>query len=403
MILTFEQALDTIREKISAAPLNLTIEVLPLEETCGRILAKDAKADRDYPPFDRSARDGFALRASDLESVPVTLERRGEAQAGGHFDGTLGPGECVSIMTGAPVPADVDAVVMVEHTEVSGSRVKILEKVARFANITGKGSEAAQGKRVLSRGQRLRPGEIALLASIGMARVEVFRQPSVAILTTGDELVPLDQTPEWFQIRNSNSYLLAAQVAGAGGVPKMIGVSPDRSEPLKRLLKQGLEADLLVISGGVSAGKYDLVEQELAGLGAEFYFEGAAIRPGKPVVFGRAGGKFFFGLPGNPVSTFVTCELFVRPALGMLSGARFAEPLFLRACLSQPLPHKTGLTMFIPARVERVNGTPTASLVDWQGSGDLAGLAAANCFLVAHPDQAALAAGDWADVLLKFY
>ncbi|HEX5481204.1 MAG TPA: gephyrin-like molybdotransferase Glp [Terriglobia bacterium] len=400
MILTFEQALETVREKISAVPLSIATEILPLEKVRGRILAEDAKADRDYPPFDRSARDGFALRASDLDQVPAMIERRGEVQAGGHFDGAIGPGECVSIMTGAPVPAGADAVVMVEHTETSGSRITILEKVARFANIISKGSEAPRGKRVLSCGQGLGPAEIGLLASIGMAQVKVFRQLRVAILTTGDELVAVDQAPEWFQIRNSNSYLLAAQVTEAGGVPEIIGVSPDRSESLRRFLEQGVKADLLVISGGVSAGKYDLVEQELAALGAEFYFEGARIRPGKPVVFGRAREKFFFGLPGNPVSTFVTFELFVRPAMAMLSGAGFAQPVFLRARLSQPLSHKPDLTMFTPAHVRRANGEPEVDLVSWQGSGDLAGLAAANCFAISHPDQPAPGAGDWADVLL---
>jgi molybdopterin molybdotransferase len=197
-------------------------------------------------------------------------------------------------------------------------------------------------------------------------------------------------------------------VAAAGGLPKQLGIAPDRDEPLRELIREGLCSDLLVLSGGVSVGKYDLVEGALAEFGAEFYFQGVALRPGKPLVFGRACGKFFFGLPGNPVSTFVTFELFVRPAIGLLGGAMFEPPVFLRARLVKPLrpirladKQKTGLTTFMPAHVRVQSGEPMVELVGWQGSGDLVGAAAANCFLVVHPEQADLAAGDWVDVLRK--
>jgi molybdopterin molybdotransferase len=264
-----------------------------------------------------------------------------------------------------------------------------------------KGSEAPSGRVVLPAGRRLGAGEIGLLASVGQAQVRVFRQPAVAVIPTGDEVVPVERTPEWFQIRNSNSFALVAQISAAGGIPKPLRIAPDEVRGLRQLIEQGLQADLLLLSGGVSVGKYDFVTQVLRELGAEFYFHGVGIRPGKPLAFGRVGDAFFFGLPGNPVSTFVTFELFARPAIAMLSGAKFECPVFLRARLGQPLRQKTGLTVFMPARVELESGDPVVNLVGWQGSGDLVGITAANCFLVAHPQQTELAAGDWVDVLPK--
>ncbi|MGH9327003.1 MAG: molybdopterin molybdotransferase MoeA [Terriglobia bacterium] len=396
---TFQEAIATVKEKIHVRVPGA--ETLPLEQACGRVLAQQAKADRDYPPFHRSTRDGFAVRSADLASSPAVLECVGEVRAGTHFEGKIQAGECVSIMTGAPLPTGADAVVMVERTRQEGSRVESLESVSAFENVVRQGSEAPAGSIVLERGRKLGAAEVALLASIGAAQVEVFRPPAVRILTTGDELVAVDQTPPWFQIRNSNTLSLAAQVAAAGGIPKVLGVAPDRKDRLKELIQQGLRADLLILSGGVSVGKYDRVEEALEELGAKFYFRSVAIRPGHPVVFGRVGETFFFGLPGNPVSAYVTFEVFVRPALGVLAGSEFSGALFLGACLAKPLQHKPGFTRFVPARVERVDGVPTVSIVGWQGSGDLRGLAEANCFVVVHPEQASLDAGEWVDVMLK--
>jgi molybdopterin molybdotransferase len=304
-------------------------------------------------------------------------------------------------MTGAPLPKGTDAVVMIEHTRSEDDRVEVQRGVAAGENVVRKGSEALAGRVVLPRGRQLGAGEMGLLASVGQAQVCVFRQPTVAVLPTGDEVVPVEQEPEWFQIRNSNSMALAAQVAAAGGVPRPLGIAPDDVRSLGRLIERGLEEDLLLLSGGISVGKYDLVAQVLSEMGAELYFQGVAIRPGKPVTFGRIRDTFFFGLPGNPVSTFVTFELFARPAIALLSGADFECPVFLRARLGKPVRHKTGLTVFMPARAEMECGDPVVNLVSWQGSGDLVGVAAANCFLVVHPEQAELAAGDWVDVLPK--
>jgi len=401
MTLTFEQALSLVKARLTAAASNPPVETSPLAQVRGRILAEDVLADRDLPPFRRATRDGFAVRAADVASVPAELECIGEARAGRPWLGDLGsrPRAAIEIMTGAPLPDGADAVVMVEYTRRRGSRVEIVRPVTAGENLVPRGSEAQAGSRVLVRGRRLGAGEVGLLAAVGRTQVRVFRRPQVAILPTGDEIVPADATPEWFQIRNSNALTLAAQVEAVGGVPKLLGIAPDQIEPLRALIEEGLKSDLLLLSGGVSAGKYDFVETVLGALGAEFYFESVAIRPGKPLVFGRAGGKFFFGLPGNPVSTYVTFELFARPALEMLAGAEPAAPVFLRARLGKPLAQKTGLTTFMPARVETADGDPVVNLVAWQGSGDLVGVAAANCFLVVHPEQTQLAAGDWVDVL----
>ncbi len=400
-MLSFEQALNIVQEKLAAANLRPEREVVPLGEACGRVLAEDVLTDRDYPPFNRSIRDGFAVRAEDVAAPPVELRMRGEIRAGGHFTGDLGAGECVSIMTGAPLPAGADAVVMVEYTEPQGDRAKILRAVRSGENVVRQGSEARMGSRVLPQGRRLSAGELGLLATVGKSQVPVFVRPAVAILPTGDEVVPVEQQPEWFQIRNSNAISLSAQVAAAGGIPRCLEIAPDRPEALRSLIQEGLSADLLLLTGGVSVGKYDFVEQVLVDLGAEFYFQSVALRPGKPLVFGRVAGKFFFGLPGNPVSTYVTFALFARPAVAALGGEDFEAPIFLRARLTKSIQQRTGLTAFLPARVDQSSGEPMVNLVGWQGSGDLVGVAAANCFIVLHPDQTSLAAGEWVDVMPK--
>ena len=323
----------------------------------------------------------------------------GEVRAGEHFRAEIGPGHCAAIMTGAPLPTGTDAVVMIEHTRPQGDKIEIERPAAAFENVVRKGSEAQAGQRILTKGRRLRAGEIGLLASVGKTDVTAYIRPRIAIIPTGDEVVPIDRRPEWYQVRNSNSAMLAAVVTSAGGSPWEIGIGPDQKEALRNLIEKGLKADMLLLSGGVSMGKYDFVEDVLAGLGAEFYFRSVAIRPGKPLVFGRVQGKLFFGLPGNPVSTFVTCNLFARPAIGVLTGSGFERPAFLRARLAKPVRHPAGLATFTPARVESRDDDPVVSVIGWQGSGDLVGVAEANCFLVIHAGQPSPAAGNWVDVL----
>jgi molybdopterin molybdotransferase len=401
MLLSFEQALSIVQKKLTEADPLGKQETVRLHEGVGRILGEDVLADRDCPPFDRATRDGFAVRAKDAETAPVTLECIGEARAGKPFAESIQTGQCVEIMTGAPVPEGADAVVMIESTRTQDRQVEVLRAVAPSENIVGRGAEAACGAQILRRGQQLGPDEIALLASVGRREAVVFRRPVVAVLSTGDEVVPVDCQPEWFQVRDSNASALAALIQAAGAVPREIGIAADEKKALRPMIEQAFEADMVALSGGVSAGKYDFVEDVLKEFGAEFFFESVAIRPGKPLVFGRAKGKFFFGLPGNPVSTLVTFRLFARPAILALQGGRFEIPAFPRARLAATVRQSAGLTRFMPARVEMRNGEAVVERVPWQGSGDLAGLTAANCFLVAHPEQTELAAGSWVDVLLK--
>ncbi|HXQ27165.1 MAG TPA: gephyrin-like molybdotransferase Glp [Candidatus Acidoferrales bacterium] len=371
----------------------------------GRILAEDLLADRNYPPFNRSIRDGFALRSADVDKPGARLRLIGESRAGVAFNGNVGKGECVRILTGAPVPHGANAVVMHEFTHSEGDFVVFDQAAHSGQHFVLAGAEARVGEVVVRRGTRLSYAELAMAAEVGRARVEVSRRPRVAILSTGDELVSVDRAPGPFQIRNSNNISLAAQVTLAGGEPILAGNAKDEAAELRARIEQGLDADILVLSGGVSAGKYDLVEQVLQDLGAEFFFDAVAIRPGRPAVFGWCRGKPVFGLPGNPVSTMVTFELFVVPAIEALS-AYAPKPLpFVKAKLAHPVDEKGTVAHFLPARVSwpagETGGDPKVEVVLWEGSGDIGAVVRGNCFLVVHASRLQLEAGEWVDVLLR--
>jgi len=374
-------------------------ERVTLEGAFGHVLAEPLLADRDAPPFDRSTRDGFAVRAAEVASVPATLALVGEIRAGAEFAGAVQPGQCVQIMTGAAVPPGADAVVMIEHTEPSANSVVIQRSVAAGANVVPRGSEAKAAAQVLAAGQRMGYAEISVAAQFGHAEVAVFTRPRVAILSTGDEIVPIAETPGAFQIRNSNSFSLAAQVALAGGIPFPLGIAADERAVLRRKIEGGLTADALVLTGGVSMGKYDLVESVLGELGANFYFDAVAIRPGRPAVFAVCRGKAVLGLPGNPVSTMVTFELFGVPLVDVLSGAPPRPLPLLKARVRHAVRQKAALAHFLPAELTWENSEAQVAELAWQGSGDVAALARANCFLVVPETKLEFAAGDWVDVL----
>ncbi|HTQ56524.1 MAG TPA: gephyrin-like molybdotransferase Glp [Bryobacteraceae bacterium] len=393
---TFEQARQCVVETVRAPHTVPGIERVPIAAAAGRVLAEAVAADRDYPALSRSVRDGYAVRASDL---PGALQVIGEVRAGDRFGGEVGPGQAVEIMTGAPVPRGADAVVMVEYVRREGARVTAGQSAEAGQFINPQGCEARAGETLLHPGKRLDFTDVALLASVGWERVPVYVQPRVALIATGDEIVPVGETPRDFQIRNSNVYSLAAQVARAGGVPEILPVARDERAHTRELIERGLAADLLLLSGGVSAGKYDLVETVLADLGAEFYFDRVLIQPGQPLVFGRACGKFFFGLPGNPSSTMVTFEIFARAALELLGGQQDVALLMPSARLTQPFRHKPGLTRFLPARLT-AGGSEVTPLA-WRGSSDVPALTRANAFMVVDADRAEWPKGDWIRVLLK--
>ena len=304
-------------------------------------------------------------------------------------------------MTGAAVPSGADAVVMVEFTKRDAEQVEFERETKTGQNIVPRASEAGAGERALSPGLRLGFAELAIAAQVGAAQLNCYRKPRVAILSTGDEVVPITETPGPFHIRNSNSVSLGAQVRLAGGEPVLLGNAGDRVEELGAKIEQGLQEDMLVLSGGVSMGKYDLVEGVLKSMGAEFYFDAVAMRPGKPTVFGRVRNKLVFGLPGNPVSTMVTFQLFAVPAIDVLSGAK-ARPLpLLQATLAEALHEKTGLAHFLPARLEWNEGRARVAALKWQGSGDIATLSRANCFLVVPSDVQDIEVGESVSVLVR--
>ena len=417
-VLSFEDARRAV-ERQAALLAVPGMESVDLLAASGRVLAEPAQADRDFPPFPRTTRDGYAVRSADLVQLPATLDVIGEIKAGEKLDripSNIGRGQAASIMTGAPVPLGADAIVMVEYTSQRGQQVEVTRGVVGGENVVAKGAEARRGSTLLDRGQRLTEAAIAVAASLGKSRLQVYKRPRVAVLTTGDEIVNVDTTPGPTQIRNSNSYSLAAQILKAGGQPVVLPVAPDEPEALRKLIEEGLKSDLLLLTGGVSMGRYDLVEQVLSEMQTEFFFTGAKIQPGRPVVFGKcsagtlaregalapSAGTYFFGLPGNPVSTMVTFELFARPMLEALTGQSPRKLTFLHARLKSEIRVKTGLTRFLPAILSGEFENSEVELVTWQGSGDIAATARANCYAVVPPDRESIPAGEWGAVMMHW-
>lgn len=411
-VLIFEDARHLVEEH-AALVGPPAIESVSLTAGARRVLAAAILADRDLPPFPRSTRDGYAVRSSDLSRIPALLDVIGEIKAGESPDkipAHIGAGQCVSIMTGAPVPTGADAVVMVEYTSQTDRSVQVTRSVAVGENVVPCGAEAREGVILVERGVRLNDAAVALAASAGQSQLQVYKRPSVAVLTTGDEVVDVDASPGPTQIRNSNSYSLAVQIRNAGGEPRLLPIAPDEPQKLRALIVEGLKCDLLLLTGGVSMGRYDLVEQVLSEMKAEFFFTGVKIQPGRPVVFGScptaeadsaASPKYFFGLPGNPVSTMVTFELFARPVVEALAGITSRKLAFVYARLKSEIRVKTGLKRFLPAMLSGEFESSEVELVPWQGSGDIAATARANCYIVIPPDREIIPAGEFVPIMMR--
>ncbi len=395
---TYQQARETVIGRLRGIPRTPATEAIPLREAMSRVLARDILSDRDYPPFHRSIRDGYAVRAAETHSG-AQLKCIDELKAGDTPTTCVAPGTCIQIMTGAALPEGADAVIMIEHTSREGDAVHLDRAVKPGQHVVRRGSEQAAGQTVLSAGTRIGFAEIAAAAQVGAANPVVTHKPRIAILSTGDEVVDFASTPGPFQIRNSNSVSLAAQVGLTGGEPVVLGNARDSLDDLRAKITAGLEADALILSGGVSMGKYDLVEPVLSEFAAEVIFDAVAIRPGKPVVFALCKGKPVFGLPGNPVSTMVTFDLFVRPAIDILSGTEPRPLPFIEATLTASLSEKAGLTHFLPAKLTWRSDKAHVSSVPWQGSGDVVAMAHANCLLVVPADRETIEAGEHVHVL----
>jgi molybdenum cofactor synthesis domain-containing protein len=395
-MITVDHALSIVLDHIKS----LSVETTLLEQAHNRILAEDIRADIDLPPFDRARMDGYAVRSADVGTAPVNLKIIGEIAAGATFDGEVNAGEAVKIFTGAPVPRGADSVQKVEVTETDGHYVTIKEAVTPGLFVTPHASEVSAGELVTERGREIGPAEMAVLASFGYVRVKVYGRPRIAIISTGSELVDVSIKPTAAQIRNSNSYTLAAYALGAGAIVDNLGTVEDTPEATRDALVKAAEGhDLVITSGGVSMGDYDLVKAALESIGARIYFDKVSIRPGKPTVFARRNQTYFFGLPGNPVSTSVTFNVFARPAIRKMQGENSPLLPTVRAVLANSIKDASSRRSYLPARLFIEDGRAIVESLKWGGSSDLVAFMKANALIIVREDMHEIAEGETVEVL----
>jgi molybdopterin molybdotransferase len=396
-MITVDEALNMVLDQVEP----LSIETVALEQAHNRILAEDIHADIDLPPFDRARMDGYAVRSADVMTAPVSLNLIGEIAAGAEFHGKLRPGEAIKIFTGAPVPEGADAVQKVEVTHSDGRTVEIGEPVRPGQFITLRASEVAAGDLVAERGREINPAVMAVMASFGYAQVKVGRRPRVAVVSTGSELVDVSARPSGAQIRNSNSYTLASYASRAGAIVDLLPTIEDTPEATTRALLEAAEGrDIVITSGGVSMGDYDLVKASLKEMGAQVYFDKVIIRPGKPTVFARRHRTYFFGLPGNPVSTSVTFNLFARPAIRKMQGESNPRLPVVRAVLSRPVKDTSSRRSYLPARFTIEDGRAMAEPLKWGGSSDLVAFMRSDALIIVREETHEIAEGEMVDVVL---
>lgn len=399
-MISVAEAIQIVRQQ--TAPL--ATERVRIEQTLGRVLAVDVVADTDLPPFDRSQMDGYAVRAEDVSAVPARLRIVGESAAGKGWHNQLEEGQAVRIMTGAPVPVGADSVQQVELTTElkDGTVVELLETVETGRSIVKRGSEITAGEVVLRAGTTINAAMMAVLAAFGYAQVEVFQKPHVAVLATGSELVPVDQKPGQDQIRDSNNYSISAYAELAGAVTERMPLTGDETLLLKNQLAEAAKrCDLIVTSGGVSMGVYDLTKAALKELDAEIFFERVALRPGKPTVFARLpNGTLVFGLPGNPVSVSVTFNLFARAALLAMQGT--AEPALKRetAVLARSVKGTADRESYLPAQLTSNDDAELVAFpLKWGGSSDFVAFALTTALVIVPANVKTIEAGSLVSVL----
>ncbi|MBK9162650.1 MAG: molybdopterin molybdotransferase MoeA [Acidobacteria bacterium] len=390
------KALKIIGREVLALPA----ERVAIENSIGRILAEDIVADSDMPPFDRSQMDGYAVRAADTKDAPAVLKLVGESAAGRGWKGRMKAGEAVRIMTGAPMPAGADAVQKIELTSEANGNVTLNEPTAKGRFIVSKGKEVKKGATVLRRGTRISPANISVPAAFGYAKLKVSKRPRVAILATGTEIVPIAKRPKPDQIRNSNSLMLASLCQSAGAETVTLPTVGDKLSELTAAIETAARSvDLVITTGGVSVGKYDLTKEAIAGLGAEVFFEKVKLKPGKPTVFARLQKAYFFGLPGNPVSAAVTFHLFVRRALMLMQSASAVELPTGFAILEGEAKGTRERDSYLPASLATDSkGRLLAVPLRWHGSSDFIGFASADA-LVKIPAGGSLTSGEVCEVL----
>jgi molybdopterin molybdotransferase len=399
-MIAVEEALDKVLSHISP----LGSEKVSILEALGRVIAEDIDAHRDIPPLDNSGMDGYAVRSEDIRNAdpnhPVRLRVIEDLPAGFISSRIVAKGAAIRIMTGAPIPGGVDTIIPVENTTKEGDFAAILSTGLPGENIRRAGEDVKKGERVISSGDLIRPAEVGMLASVRRSFVSVYQRPMVAILCTGEELVDVDGRAEEGKIVSSNSYALAAQVKSCGATPVQLGIARDRKEEIKEKLLQGLRADVLISSAGVSVGDYDFVKDVLRDLGMEMVFWRVAMKPGSPLAFGTVSGKPVFGLPGNPVSSMVSFEQFVRPSLLKMMGHRQIFRPIIEAVLGEEIQKEPGKRHFVRASVSFEKGHYFVTTTGAQGSGILRSMVKANGFVVIPEDQEIVRAGEKVKVQL---
>ena len=399
-MISVEAALEIILSEIK--PLGM--ERVNILSTMGRVLGEDIVADTDNPPWDNSAMDGYAVRAVDTKDAskdqPVALQIIEDLPAGYVAKKSVKRGQTIRIMTGAPMPKGADAVIMVEETERQEARgkrqeVKVFKEAKVGDNVRKAGEDFKKGDIVLRKGMTIRPAEIGMLAAVGKPNVYLYQRPKIAVLSTGDELIEIEETPMNGKIRNSNSYAIAAQIKACGATPIQLGIAGDTKKDLKEKLEFGLTADCVVSSGGVSVGDFDFVKDVLKQMGSDprlghagtgMRFWKVAMKPGKPLAFGVIANKPAFGLPGNPISSMVAFEQFVRPAILKMMGKKDIFKRAFDALLTKPVKKKMGRIHFVRAVLEQKDGRFYATPLEGQGSGILSSMVKANCLIILSED-----------------
>jgi molybdopterin molybdotransferase len=399
-MISVETALNRILDSI----LPLPSEKVNILEALGRVVDEDIRADRNIPPKDNSAMDGYAVRRQDVldasKERPALLTVIEDIPAGNIPLKTVGPGETARIMTGAPIPAGADAVIGVEDTEKDGGKVRIFIQPSKGQHIRNAGEDVKEGEKIICRGDVIRPAEIGMMASIERSFISVFQKPLVAVLATGNELVDIDGKPGQWQIISSNSYSLSAMIIECGGIPLQLGIAKDTREDLMVKFKAAGRADMIISSGGVSVGDYDFVKDIMNEVGNNMQFWQVAMRPGKPLAFGSLKGVPMFGLPGNPVSSMVSFEQFVRPSILKMTGHKTLFRKMVKATVTEDISKSKGARHFIRARIDYKNGEYIAATTGEQGSGMLKSMLLANGLIVLPENTTSVKAGSTVTVQL---